>query len=123
MSAEYQPYVNILGPGIVQQGDLTDPYYFDFISFAQYLAVNREITLDPPFVFEEKQPVDVGDDQPQQFVSQIVRRDPNLSNEQLAPEHSRRVGKAILNYLDTSLGDTGAGLPKYPLTSKPSPGE
>lgn len=25
--AEYEPYVNQLGPGMVQQGDLTDPYY------------------------------------------------------------------------------------------------
>lgn len=26
-----------------RQGDLTDPLYFDFISFSQYLAVNKEI--------------------------------------------------------------------------------
>ena len=30
--AEYEQYVKDLGPGIVQQGYLTDPYYFDFIS-------------------------------------------------------------------------------------------
>ena len=29
--AEYQPYIDQLGPGVVQQGMLTDPYYFDFI--------------------------------------------------------------------------------------------
>ena len=30
--AEYEQYVKDLGPGMVQQGYLTDPYYFDFIS-------------------------------------------------------------------------------------------
>lgn len=26
-----------------RQGDLTDPLYFDFISYAQFLAVNKEM--------------------------------------------------------------------------------
>jgi hypothetical protein len=122
-SAEYQPYVNYLGPGMVQQGDLTDPYYFDFISFAQYLAMNREISNNPPFVFEEKQPRDVGEGLPYEFVPVVVRRDPSLSNDRLAPEHSRRVGAAVLRYIDETLGSTGAGLPKFSLGQRrPSPG-
>jgi hypothetical protein len=108
---------------MVQQGDLTDPYYFDFISFAQYLAVNREISNNPPMVFEEKQPRDVGEGLPFEFVPVVVRRDPSLSNDRLAPEHSRRVGAAILEYIDETLGDTGAGLPNFPLDQhRPSPG-
>lgn len=121
-TAEYEPYVNTLGPGIVQQGDLTDPYYFDFISFAQYLTINREITQDPPLVFEEKQPVEVGDDQPQKFVNMVVRRDPSITNDMLEPEHSRRVGEAILNRFDEKLGDTPISLSKLPPGSRPDAG-
>lgn len=63
-SAEYEPYIEALGPGLVTQGDLTDPYYFDFISLAQYLTINRVINSNPPAVFEEQQAVDRGDDGP-----------------------------------------------------------
>jgi hypothetical protein len=118
--AEYQPYVNHLGPGVVQQGDLTDPYYFDFISFAQYLAIDREISLDPPMVFEERQPRDVGEGLPFEFVPVVVRRDPTVTNDRLAPEHGRRVGTAVLGYIDETLGGTAAGLPK--LSPRPDPG-
>ena len=122
-SAEYQPYVNYLGPGMVQQGELADPYYFDFISFAQYVAMNREISNNPPFVFEENQPRDVGEGLPYEFVPVVVRRDPSLSNDRLAPAHGNRVGAAILQYIDETLGNTGAGLPKFSLDQRrPSPG-
>lgn len=104
--AEYEPYTKALGPGMVQQGDLTDPYYFDFISFAQYLAINREITQDPPMVFTEKQPIDVGEDQPQQFVDRVVRRDPSITNDRLASEHSLRVGATVLDRLDEIFRDS-----------------
>lgn len=120
--AEYQPYVNYLGPGIVQQGDLTDPYYFDFISFAQYLAIDREVSLDPPMVFEERQPRDVGEGLPFEFVPVVVRRDLALTNDRLAPEHGRKVGSAVLSYIDEKLGGTGAGLPRFAHQRRPTPG-
>lgn len=107
---------------MVTQGDLSDPYYFDFISFAQYLAINREISQDPPLIFEEQQPEDVGEDQPQRFVTKIVKRDPSITNDMLAPEHSRRVGEAILQYFDEKLGDTASSLPKIPAGSRPNAG-
>lgn len=109
--AEYQPYINLLGAGFVKQGDLTDPYYFDFICFAQYKAINREITMDPAFVFEEKQPVQVPEGEPQEFVSKVIRRDPSLTNDMLPTEHSNRVGKRILERFDTLFGGTKSGLP------------
>lgn len=111
--AEYQTYVNLLGAGFVQQGDLTDPYYFDFINFAQYKAINREITMDPAFVFEEKQPVEVPEGEPQKFESKVIRRDPSLTNEMLPIEHSTRVGKRILERFDTNFGGTKSGLPEF----------
>lgn len=104
--------MNDLGPGIVQQGILTDPYYFDFISFAQYVTISREIAQDPPFVFEEKQPVEVGEGQPQKFVSVVIKRDPSLKNEMLASEHDRLVGNAILDRLNENFDGTGSAIPK-----------
>lgn len=121
--AEYEPYVNALGPGIVQQGMLTDPYYFDFISFAQYATISREISQDPPFVFEEQQPVEVGEGQPQKFVSAVIKRDPSLKNDMLATEHSQLVGNAILDRLDETFGGTKSAIPSIPKSATSEEGE
>lgn len=112
-----------MGPGLVQQGDLTDPYYFDFISFAQYQVINREITNDPPMMFEEQQPVDQGEDQPQKFVPVVVKRDPKITNDKLGAEHSRMVGSAILDRLQETFAGTDSALPKIAPMSRPSSGE
>mmetsp|Transcript_32661 Transcript_32661/g.68101 ORF Transcript_32661/g.68101 Transcript_32661/m.68101 type:complete len:342 (+) Transcript_32661:39-1064(+) len=111
--AEYEPYVNLLGPGMVSQGDLTDPYYFDFISFAQYTTISREITQDPPFVFVEKQPVEVPEGEPQQFKDTVIRRDPSISNDKLASEHGKLVGTRILDRLNEVFDNTASAIPKY----------
>jgi hypothetical protein len=108
---------------MVQQGDLTDPYYFDFISFAQYQTVNREITQDPPFIFEEQQPVDQGEDKPQKFVAVVVKRDPQLTNAMLASEHSRMVGVVVLDHLEEVFGETDSAIPKIERNSKPDSGK
>ncbi len=121
--SEYESYVKSLGPGLVQQGDLTDPYYFDFISFAQYETINREITQNPPFVFEEQQPVDQGEDKPQTFVPVLIRRNPSLTNEMLGPEHSRMVGSAILDRLDEIFGTTASAIPSFVEESRSSRGK
>lgn len=118
-SSEYETYVGALGPGVVQQGDLTDPYYFDFISFAQYRTINRKITQNPPFMFEEQQPQNNGDDEPNTFVPIIIKRDPKLTNEMLGPEHSRIVGSTILDKLEETFGGTDSALPRIVRDSKP----
>lgn len=116
--AEYQPYANALGPGAMQQGDLADPNYFDFISFAQYSTINREIN-NPPAVFEEQQPVEVGEGEPQQFVSVVVKRDPTLSNKDLPVKHAEIVGDAILDTLLEKFGGTASAIPKIESSSRP----
>lgn len=121
-SAEYEPYVNDLGPGLVSQGDLTDPYYFDFISFAQYLTINRILTNDPPMVFEEQQAINKGDDVPNEFVKVIVRRDPSITNNSLLSEHNRRVGRKILDRLNETFGDSPSSLPAFSSASRPGAG-
>ncbi|CAB9511485.1 expressed unknown protein [Seminavis robusta] len=118
--AEYQFYVNELGPGIVQQGDLTDPYYFDFISFAQYATISREILQNPAVVFNEQKPIEVPEDEPQRFETVVIKRDPALTNDKLASTHSQLVALAILNKLDETFGTTDARIPKVDPQSRPS---
>ena len=101
---------------------MTDPYYFDFISFAQYETINREISQNPPVVFEEQKPIDQGEDRPQKFVPVIVKRDPSLTNDRLAPEHSVLVGRTILDRLEETFGTTDSAIPKIEPGSRPSGG-
>ena len=118
--AEYQTYTKQLGDGMVKQGELTDPFYFDFISFAQYKTINREVTQNPPYVFEEQQIPPEGSDTPSQnengtarFIPVIVKRDPKLTNALLVPTHTSMVGASILDKLESTFGETELKIPKY----------
>ncbi len=110
--AEYLSYVNELGPGMVKQGDLTDPFYFDFISFAQYATINRDVS-DPSVVFEEQQPVLIADEEGdrQEFVSKIIRRDPSIDNSMLPKMHDELVGTKILDKFNEQFGRTTSAIP------------
>jgi hypothetical protein len=113
--AEYLPYIEQLGPGVVQQGMLTDPYYFDFISFAQYATISREVNNAPASVFQELQPlVDGGPNEPQTFVSTLVRRDPSITNDMLSARHDQLVGKAIIDRLNETFQGTASAIPTIP---------
>ena len=106
--AEYQTYVDLLGPGAVQQGDLTNPAYFDFISFAQYATINREIAK-PETVFEEQQPVDVPEGEPQKFVSTVIKR--KVESALLPAKLDELVGDKVLDRLNETFGGTEARIP------------
>lgn len=107
--AEYEPYVKSLGPGVVQQGDLKDPYYFDFISFAQYATVARDMK-DPPEFFEEKQPEDMGEDEPMNFKPVVVKR--QVDAKLLPEKYSEMVGEAILERLEYTFSGTTSAIPE-----------
>lgn len=117
--AEYLPYVNELGPGLIKQGELTNPYYFDFISYAQYATIFRDISNDPAVMFEEQQPVTVGEDEPQQFVSKVIRRDPSISTSVLVTKHDELVGTKILDRLIEKFGETASAIPTIIEGSRP----
>lgn len=116
--AEYQYYSDSIGAGAMQQGDLADPNYFDFISFAQYATISREI-VNPPAVFEEQQPVEVGEGQPQKFDAVVVRRDPAIKNSDLPRIHTEIVGNAILDKLIEKFGETASAIPTIEPGSRP----
>jgi hypothetical protein len=112
-SAEYLNYVNHLGPGLVKQGELSDPYYFDFISFAQYATIFREISIDPAVVFEEQQPVLLGEDN-QEFVSKVIRRnEAYMDNSKLPMYHDELVGTKILDKINETFASTKAAISSF----------
>ncbi|CAM9397113.1 unnamed protein product [Scytosiphon promiscuus] len=97
--AEWMPYKENFPR--IKQGDLTDPDYFDFISFAQYASVADAIRNGRDF-FEEK----VGAD----GEKRTVQRDADFKdNARLPEEHARRVGDKILTYCTETFGSTKLG--------------
>jgi hypothetical protein len=119
--SEYAFYTQHLGGqgGIVQQGMLQDPYYFDFISFAQYATIAREMSQNPPLLFEEQQPqptnptTDDNDDDTglveQRFVKALVRRKDKYSNNDLLPQfHDEMVGTAIVQRFEGMYRESGS---------------
>lgn len=102
--AEYESYVTSYYPLKPAQGELSDPLYFDFISFAQYLAISKEIP-DAAMVFTESPGVDKE--------PVLVRRDPRLmDNEKLPAELYKYVGAAIYKGLAYGFEDAVFGGPK-----------
>jgi len=122
--AEYKAYADSLGATMMMQGDLADPNYFDFISFAQYATISREIA-SPASVFEEQQPVAASDEdkdlnRPQRFNTVVVRRDPSLAtNADLRRRHTEIVGNEILDKLVEKFGTTASAIPKIEPGSRP----
>lgn len=108
-SAEYETYVSDLGSN-VQQGDLTDPNYFDFISYTQYHTINRAIAAPAPVLFEESQPInaspEIDDKSVQRFEQVLVRR--NIADDELTRTFDRSVGQNILLWMIERYGDSVA---------------
>ncbi|KAG0601759.1 hypothetical protein M758_11G137500 [Ceratodon purpureus] len=74
--SEVEPYTLQCRPLRVKYGDLTDPLYFDFISFSQFAAISNEMKTGE-VVFQEK----VGSD----GESRTVRRDERLKDNATLP--------------------------------------
>ena len=51
--SEWEPYTQQYSPLKIEQGKLTDPLYFDFISYTQFKVVAKEIPRSQS-VFEER---------------------------------------------------------------------
>lgn len=126
-STYYENYVNSLGgSGVVKQGDLSDPNYFDYISFAQYRTINYELEK-PAGVFKEQQPIlpddpDFNPDSPTtQFRDVLVRRPAELSDVKSLPSiHSQRTGDAILSTLMDTFSNTTARIDPSSTTMLPA---
>jgi hypothetical protein len=87
----------------VMQGALSDPVYFDFISYAQYAVISDKMK-NGKLEFVEK--VNATGD------TQIVRRNPLYSDNNILPNiHSKIVGDKILEYLIDSYQNNSKLLP------------
>lgn len=85
----------------VMQGDLADPLYFDFISFAQYATIANKMR-NGALEFVER----IG----AEGTPVVIRRDTRWGNNDLLPiVHSQRVGDALLDWM----------LITYPQTAMP----
>jgi len=85
------------------QGDLADPVYFDFISYAQYAVISDKIK-NCKLEFVEK--VNATGD------TQIVRRDPIFSDNKMLPfVHSNLVGEKVLEYITETYNNNPKLLP------------
>lgn len=89
---EWDEYRKVLP---VTQGDLTDPAYFDFISFCQYATISKEMRSGR-LLFEEQQDAE--------GTTVVVNRLANASlpktNAELPAAHASRVGARILDWMD-----------------------
>ena len=74
---------------------------------------------NPASVFEEQQPIEVGEGEPQKFDAVVVRRDPSLTNRDLPRRHTELVGNAILDKLVDKFGDTASEIPMRKAGSRP----
>lgn len=89
--SEVEPYTLQYSPLKVKYGDLTDPLYFDFISFAQFATISNEMKTGE-VVFQEKNGAD-GE-------LKTVRRDASIMQNSLLPlAFARKAGNHIYQRL------------------------
>jgi len=99
--AEQEGYFDQYKPLKVRQGDLTDPLFFDFISYTQYSVLGKEMPNGQQ-VFQE--PCDTDDCDPKGI--KTIRRDASIAdNKLLPPRFYDRVGDNILRGLQEGFRD------------------
>ena len=82
-----EPYTQQYSPLKIEQGKLTDPLYFDFISYTQFKVVAKEIPRSQS-VFEERSGAE--------GTTKVIRRDANLSDNKLLPAVlAQRLGDTV----------------------------
>ena len=85
--SEWEPYTQQYSPLKIEQGKLTDPLYFDFISYTQFKVVSKEIPRSQS-VFEERSGAE--------GTTKVVRRDATLSDNKVLPAVlAQRLGDTI----------------------------
>ncbi|KAA8499286.1 hypothetical protein FVE85_6871 [Porphyridium purpureum] len=103
---EYEKYIK--HTRVARQGDLTDPAYFDFISYAAFRTVSQEMFGRPQKVFEEQFDA--------QGSKRLVLRDPNISDASLPSRFRQLVGDKVLLGVREQMQ-----LPQFEGTQGPSP--
>ena len=104
-AAEQEGYLALVSPLRVQQGDLADPLYFDFVAFAQLVTVGQLMRAGVAHqVFQEATGAE--------GTVNTVLRDPALRDDALLPEaYAQRVGDKIFAGLRDGFEDELFGGP------------
>jgi hypothetical protein len=90
-ASEWEPYKYLYEPLRIEQGKITDPLYFDFVTFVQMACASRAIPKAAK-VFEERTGAE--------GLVTVVRRDPALMDNANLPEAiAERCGKKIYERL------------------------
>jgi hypothetical protein len=109
-----EAYAQLISPLEARKGDLSDPNYFDFISYASAAAADAALRGHPPRVFEEEyDECELKDDQDEcPILTRVVRRDAPADDADLPAEFWRRAGDLIYGGLAGGFrGETFAGVP------------
>lgn len=115
--AEYTAYTAEMS--VRQQGDVTDPNYFDVLSLAQYQTIARSVASPVEAVFLEEQAIPedattttttTQSDPTQRFRPVVVRR--TYRDSELVSVFDQCVGDAILDWLQDTYRDTPIALPE-----------
>ena len=114
----WQPYLNLYSPTRIDQGDLSDPLYFDYISAAQYLTLAR-ILRDAssgalPLLYERTVyvPPDEEAGTEERWETSVARRNPDLDDAgALQAFIERAVGDTILGHAETDFADAKVTVP------------
>eukprot|EP00793_Prasinoderma_coloniale_P005376 PRCOL_00004784-RA len=114
----WQPYLNLYSPSRIDQGDLSDPLYFDYISAAQYLTLAR-ILRDAssgalPLLYERTVyvPPDEEAGTEERWETSVARRNPDLDDAgALQAFIERAVGDTILGHAETDFADAKVTVP------------
>ena len=112
-TSEYEPYRDSLAEvgATLKQGDLTDPYYFDYMSLVQYLTINRALSHPEAEYDDQEFIMDDNGVATADFNTRHVSR--SVPNDKLVTTHDERVGTAILSYLTDVFGSTEIAIPAY----------
>ena len=91
----YEAYRRLIDPLLMKQGDLTNALYFDYMSFAQFSALNAILNKEngrPDMEFEEKLGFD-GE------VKKVTRDEKFATHKEIIPAMAFLIGRNIYNYL------------------------
>ncbi|WIA08996.1 hypothetical protein OEZ85_008410 [Tetradesmus obliquus] len=116
--SELEGYNYLYSPIKMRAGDLSDPLYFDFISFSQYATISREMG-QPQRVFEEYYeicPPGAGDDDPCESGQKVVTRPPQYADDSQLPAYFfQKTGDLIYDgLLNGFRGEDFGGPPPAP---------
>ena len=114
--SQWQSYRNLYSPQRIDQGDLADPLYFDYIAAAQWLTISKLLddaeTLPRIYERTEYVPPNEDSDFEEQWVKKVTERNPALlTTAALRKYVPRAMGDNVLRMAETDFADAELAVP------------